>query len=380
MPVFEYRVLQRDGAVVEGRLDAGGRQEALRLLQDKGWTPLRLSETEGGGGGRGRISGTGWRLELPWRGQRVPSTALEDFTRSLSSLLAASVPLSRALTILSKETAHPVARAKWQELHDLVIDGVSLAEAMSRSPEVFPRVYVAMVESGEAGGFLDVVLGQIAEFQARDKELRAKVYAALMYPSVLLLLAMAVLVVGVSGVVFLFYKEFLAETLMSRENKKLYYLYQKDIIYIGHAKLTLSSLPFDGMFTVQAEPKLLFVATGSGIAPFKSIIFDLLEDKKDQREIWLLWGLRKVEEMFWEEEWRQINEYYQNFHYRLMISRPPGFWPLVSGHVETILKEITIDGDWGAYLCGNREMIEETKQQLLTRGVAETKIHFEKYQ
>jgi type II secretory pathway component PulF len=65
---------------------------------------------------------------------------------------------------------------------------------MSRSPDVFPRVYVAMVESGEAGGFLEVVLGQIADFQAREKELRAKVVAALMYPAVLLCLAIAVLI------------------------------------------------------------------------------------------------------------------------------------------------------------------------------------------
>jgi hypothetical protein len=76
----------------------------------------------------------------------------------------------------------------------LVIDGVPLAEAMNRAPDVFPRIYVAMVEAGEAGGFLDVVLGQIADFQAREKELRAKVMAALMYPAVLLFLAIAVLV------------------------------------------------------------------------------------------------------------------------------------------------------------------------------------------
>ena len=120
--------------------------------------------------------------------------ALEDFSRSLSSLLAANVPLSRALTILYKETSNPAAAVKWRELHDLVIDGVPLAEAMSRSPDVFPRVYVAMVESGEAGGFLDVVLAQIADFQAREKELRAKVVSAAMYPAVLLCLATGVLI------------------------------------------------------------------------------------------------------------------------------------------------------------------------------------------
>jgi type II secretory pathway component PulF len=112
----------------------------------------------------------------------------------LSSLLAAGVPLSRALVILQKEASTPVAKARWKEVHDLVVDGVSLADSMARFPETFPRVYVAMVESGEAGGFLDVVLAQIAEFQAREKELRAKVTAALMYPAVLLVLATGVVI------------------------------------------------------------------------------------------------------------------------------------------------------------------------------------------
>lgn len=134
-----------------------------------------------------------------------------------------------------------------------------------------------------------------------------------------------------------------------------------------------------GIFTVAAEPKLLFVATGSGIAPFKSMIFDLLEDKKDSREIWLLWGLRKVEEMFWAEEWRQINEFYQNFHYRLMISKPPGMWPLMAGHVDKELEDIKLDGSWGVYLCGNQEMIAQVSQIVQNRGVDINKIYKEKY-
>lgn len=95
--------------------------------------------------------------------------------------------------ILHKETSSPAARAKWKEVYDLVVDGMSLADAMAKSPDTFPRVYVAMVEAGETGGFLDVVLGQIADFQSREKELRAKVMAALLYPTILLVLAMAVL-------------------------------------------------------------------------------------------------------------------------------------------------------------------------------------------
>src|SRR5262245_5728443 len=71
---------------------------------------------------------------------------------------------------------------------------MSLSKAMERSPETFPRVYVAMVEAGETGGFLDVVLAQIADFQAREKELKSKVVTALMYPIILLLLAAGVLI------------------------------------------------------------------------------------------------------------------------------------------------------------------------------------------
>lgn len=189
MAVFEYRALQVDGTIAQGQLDAGGRQDACRLLEDRGLTPLRIRETAAGARTARAALGS-----FPWRSNRVPFSALEDFTRSLSSLLSAGVPLSRALTILHKETSHPAAAAKWRELHDRVIDGVSLANAMAESPEVFPRVYVAMVESGETGGFLDVVLGQIADFQGRDKELQAKVLSALIYPAVLLLLALGVLI------------------------------------------------------------------------------------------------------------------------------------------------------------------------------------------
>ena len=125
----------------------------------------------------------------------MPFSALEDFTRSLSSLLTAGVPLSRALTILYKECVQPgggcqVARTPRRR------DRRRAARRRhgSKSPDVFPRIYIAMVEAGEAGGFLDVVLAQIADFQAREKELRAKVTTAMMYPAVLLTLAVGVVI------------------------------------------------------------------------------------------------------------------------------------------------------------------------------------------
>jgi type IV pilus assembly protein PilC len=194
MPVFAYRAIQGNGTTLEGRVEANGRQDAVRLIEERGLMPVKLTETNGAATNGSRATKPSLAAAFPFKSKRVSFSALEDFTRSLSSLLAANVPLSRALTILYKESSNPAASAKWRELHDFVIDGVPLAEAMSRSPDVFPRVYVAMVASGEAGGFLDVVLAQIADFQAREKELRAKVVSALMYPAVLLCLAIGVLI------------------------------------------------------------------------------------------------------------------------------------------------------------------------------------------
>ena len=196
MPKFTYKAIAADGAVAEGQLDAGNRPDAFHQLEERGLRPVSLSEMTG------RKSGTLETVRSPGSGavtfkfnsQKISAKALENFTRLLSSLLAAGVPMSRALVILYTEAASPVAAAKWKEIHGLVIDGMSLADARAKSPDVFPRVYVAMVQAGETGGFLDVVLAQIAEFQSREKELRAKVMSALLYPCILVVLALSVLI------------------------------------------------------------------------------------------------------------------------------------------------------------------------------------------
>ena len=204
MPQFAYKAMQHDGVLTEGFLEASNRHEAMRQVEGRGLKPVKLSESATGGPAPKRSLGANGSAESPaadgasvlsfGRKGKITPRMLENFTRLLSSLLAAGVPFSRALVILHRESAEPVAKAKWKEIHDLVIDGMSLSKAMERSPETFPRVYVAMVEAGETGGFLDLVLAQIADFQAREKELKSKVMTALMYPIILLILALGVLI------------------------------------------------------------------------------------------------------------------------------------------------------------------------------------------
>lgn len=195
MPTFLYKALQADGTIAEGQLEAAGRPDAFRQMEGRGLRPVSLSESaaKNGAAKTGSLPAVG-NISFKFNSQKVSPKALENFTRLLSSLLAAGVPLSRALTILCKESSNPAATAKWKEVHDYVIDGMSLATAMSKSPDTFPRVYTAMVEAGETGGFLDVVLAQIADFQAREKELKSKVLTAMLYPCILLVMAIAVLV------------------------------------------------------------------------------------------------------------------------------------------------------------------------------------------
>lgn len=200
MPQFAYKAVQTNGVLTEGFLDASNRQEAMRQVEGRGLRPIKLAESaapaaakKSPGANGSAEDGTAKGLSFGGKGKITPRM-LENFTRLLSSLLAAGVPFSRALVILHRESAEPVAKEKWKEIHDLVIDGMSLSKAMERSPEVFPRVYCAMVEAGETGGFLDVVLAQIADFQAREKELKSKVMTALMYPVILLVLALGVLI------------------------------------------------------------------------------------------------------------------------------------------------------------------------------------------
>ncbi|HEY3763351.1 MAG TPA: type II secretion system F family protein [Verrucomicrobiae bacterium] len=193
MPTFQYKALQSDGRIAEGVLDAPGRPDALRQIETLGLRPVNVAEKAGSSAAAKNGSAQPQNISFKFGSNKVTPKALENFTRLLSSLLAAGVPLSRALVILHKEASTPVVAAKWKEVHDLVVDGMSLSDAMAQSPQTFPRVYTAMVEAGEAGGFLDVVLAQIAEFQMREKELKSKVLTAMIYPCILFCLASIIL-------------------------------------------------------------------------------------------------------------------------------------------------------------------------------------------
>jgi type II secretory pathway component PulF len=186
MPVFTYTAIDASGQKTEGTVPAANRTAALDLVVQKGLMPAQVEEQQ--------VAAVGEQPSLLGRLGRVSQADVEAFSRELANLLAAGVPLSRALQILCREASQAAARKQWTAIHDDVVGGLPLAEAISRFPQSFPPVHVAMVRAGETGGFLDVVLGQIADFRSRERDLTSKVKGALVYPTVLVVVMVGVLV------------------------------------------------------------------------------------------------------------------------------------------------------------------------------------------
>lgn len=137
-----------------------------------------------------------------------------------------------------------------------------------------------------------------------------------------------------------------------------------------------------GMFTVPEnsdEDSLVLIATGSGIAPFKSMILDQLQNKQDQRQITLNWGLREVNQMFWQDEFQELAESFPNFHFHPVISKPTPEWPLCRGRVTDCLKTHEFNPKAGFYLCGNEPMVIDVKAFLAEKGIPADHIHHEKF-
>ena len=135
-----------------------------------------------------------------------------------------------------------------------------------------------------------------------------------------------------------------------------------------------------GLFQLDhTEPSYAFVATGSGVAPFRSMILQLLQQQQTDKQITLYWGLRQVTDLFWQAEFQELVQSFSNFRFHPTLSQGPQEWPLCRGRVTDCLSIHDIDVRAGYYLCGATAMITDVKAILLGRGILETAIHHEKF-
>lgn len=182
MPLFQYKAADAQGGVLEGEMEARTPDALAEHLHAQGYVPILIEEAVSGGGGGG-FFGLGRA--------RVSQDDIAMMTRELATLLRAGLPLDRALEIVINLSTRDEVAEILNEVRQDVRGGASLYAAMEAQRGVFSRFYLNMVRAGEAGGALGVVMNRLTEFMERAKELRETVKSALVYPTILVLVAVA---------------------------------------------------------------------------------------------------------------------------------------------------------------------------------------------
>lgn len=182
MPTFKYRAYSGAGDLLEGEIEARTSDEAEEALFRRGLTPFETREAKSGGS-------SGLLTQLSF-GRRAPGPAqIAGFTREFATLEQANVPLDQSLRILSTQVAAPAMQEVARDLLAHIVDGASLSDAMSRRPDVFSAEYVNVVREGETVGKVGAAMSDLAEMLERQLELRARIQSALVYPALLITLA-----------------------------------------------------------------------------------------------------------------------------------------------------------------------------------------------
>jgi general secretion pathway protein F len=169
---FKYQAFDTEGKVQTGELSAESEREAIRILQGKNLTPVKVQETK-------RIFGRG-------RNKKISHADILDFTNGLCTLVDARVPIDKALRLLDSVTESSAMRELVLNLLRDVKEGKSLAQAMENHSHVFSRMYVNIVRAGEEGGILHELLPDLTDFLETSAKTRQAVISAMIYPVVLL--------------------------------------------------------------------------------------------------------------------------------------------------------------------------------------------------
>ncbi|MEV6598200.1 type II secretion system F family protein [Actinoplanes sp. NPDC051346] len=174
---FHYNSIDATGRKTKGTVEAANAAAATQMLKQRGETPLDMSEAG---------QGLNMDIKIPGMGGRTSLKDLAVFARQFATMTASGMSLLRSLAILEEQTSAATLKKAVAEVRADVSGGVSLSTAMAKHDRVFPRLMVAMVRAGEAGGMIDQALEQVAESLEKDTALRGKIKAALTYPAIVL--------------------------------------------------------------------------------------------------------------------------------------------------------------------------------------------------
>ena len=195
MPTFTYEALNAAGKPQKGAIEASNSDEAIQRIKSQGFFPTEVREQKvkkGGGvpaGGVAKKKKKGTTIAIG----RVKQKQITLFTRQLSTLQDAGLPLLRSLQILEGQSKPGLMKNVLQSVCEEVEGGTSLSDSMAKSPKAFDRLYVKMVNAGEIGGVLDIILQRLAEFMEKSQRLKRRIKGAMVYPITVVVIALLIL-------------------------------------------------------------------------------------------------------------------------------------------------------------------------------------------
>ena len=182
MAMFQYKAATNTGEVVNGFLSGSTRAQVIAQLQSLGHVPIRVDESAA----REKKSS---KRKFQWRRQRITADHVGNLTRELSTLLKAGLPLDRALDIMTSLGDNEPLAEMLGNVRERVKEGTTLADAMEQQGPIFSRFYISLLRAGESGGALEVVLERLADHLESAKETRNALTSALIYPAILVVVA-----------------------------------------------------------------------------------------------------------------------------------------------------------------------------------------------
>ena len=199
MARFKFTALDSKGKEVHGEIEADSQSVAMARIKEKQYFPTKIEELAAGAAAPAQRKaaakgGMNMEIKLPkfMRGG-VKTKQLTTFTRQLSTLVNAGLPLMRAMRVLQRQEKNVALREAVAQMAESIESGSTFAEALAAHPKIFDRLFVNMVKAGEVGGVLDVVLARLAEFQEKAEKIKGKVKSAMTYPVVVLVMALSIL-------------------------------------------------------------------------------------------------------------------------------------------------------------------------------------------
>jgi len=192
MATYVYEAMNSVGQPVKGEVDAPTSEDAIAKVRAMGNFPTKIKPkaAKRGKGGPGKGAGPDGRKRRAVGA--VPAKLLTQFTRQLSTLVDAGLPILRALRILEQQQKPGMLRVAIRLVAEDVESGSTLSEAMARHPKAFDALYTNMVRAGELGGVLDIILQRLADFMEKSQALKRKVITAMIYPVAVITFALLI--------------------------------------------------------------------------------------------------------------------------------------------------------------------------------------------